>query len=170
MTPDTLEQRITIALVDFMQGRMSANAGETDMATVARMANVPVGHVQAFLRERGISVSSGTEINWTKRQREELEARGLLPITKPASTSSQQFTLNAGDGNQIQVGHHVAGSQTMVTYQQVLEQLKSEIECSAMPEEEKRTVLQKLGEVMKSPGVAAIINLGATVVRAVVGS
>jgi hypothetical protein len=38
-----------------------------------------------------------------------------------------------------------------------------------MPEAEKQTVLQKLGEVMKSPGVAALINLGATIVRSTVG-
>jgi hypothetical protein len=170
MTLSEVEQRVAKACVDLLRERVKPDDGETDVKAVARVANIPPGHVTQCLRRWGIMVSAGnSEIAWTQDNLDELEAHVLLPIVEPVALPSQQFNVNAGHGSQLQVGNSVSGSQTMATYQQILEQLKNEIERSPMPEAEKQTVLQKLGEVMKSPGVAALINLGATIVRSTVG-
>jgi hypothetical protein len=160
MTTHELDQRIRVACVDLMRGRMQPLDDESDVAAIARCAAVPVGHVLRFLRRQEISVSGGNdEVNWTQDNLHELEADVLLPISSP-QLGSQEFQVHVGSGSQVQVGHHVSGTQSVVTYQQVLDRLRDEISQSAMPEAEKKTALQKLGELLRIPGVVELIKVG----------
>jgi len=134
-------------------------------------ANVPVGHVSRLLEEWDLDLIEGTDISWTQRDLDQIEAHVLLPIVESAPVQSKSFNVTAGAGSVVQVaGDSVSGNPSVVTYHYILEQLKGEIERAPMPEAEKKTLLQKVGDVLKSPVLGSILNLGATVARLSSGS
>ncbi len=159
MTFDELEQRLATILVEVFYRRIERGEGETDLAVASRLTHIPIGHIRRFLRDREVVVSCD-DIHWTQDQLDELEAHVVLPLEESAPIASQQFNVTAGDGSQVQVGHQVSGNQSIVTYQQVLEELKDQIERSSMPEERKKSALQKLADFLGSPGVGGLAQLG----------
>jgi hypothetical protein len=54
---------------------------------------------------------------------------------------TQTFNVTTGPGSQVQAGHHVSGTQSMMTYRQVLEQMETAIENSPMPEDDKKALI-----------------------------
>lgn len=87
-----------------------------------------------------------------------LKALGRAGDSKP---TVQNFHVNAGNNSQLQVGNEVSGTQSMMTYSYVLEQLKAEIKSSGVPEAEKKSALQKIQDLLDSRVLATILKLGA---------
>jgi hypothetical protein len=162
MSPEELELCVAKATVDFYRGRCPPLPDERNTAqTVARIASVPIGYVRQLFRDWGFGGTLGGGVVVTEAMIERIEAMVELPLTQGATAGSQHFNITTGDGSQVQAGHHVSGSQTMATYQQVLEALRQEIERSPMPPEQKKSALEKLGEFIAIPGVTELITVGA---------
>lgn len=165
MTLTELEQRIAKAVVDLWAKRASElPEDKTAVDAIARIANVPEGHVIQFFESWGVSVNWGNPI-LTPTKLKMMEAHVIMPVEASPAFQSQHFNVNAGQGSQVQVGNTVSGNQSMVvTYGYILEQLKNEIERSSMADEEKKSALDRLGNLLDSPVVAALLNLGAKMI------
>jgi hypothetical protein len=159
---DELEQHVARATMEFYNGRAPALPSERNAAeSVARIASVPIGHVRDLFKSWGFGGTLGGGVAATPSSLERVAALVEMPIARSQSPGArQQFFVTAGDRSQVQVGHHVSGTQSIATYQQVLEALKEQIERSPMPREEKETALQTLGTFMAIPGVVELITLG----------
>jgi hypothetical protein len=75
-----------------------------------------------------------------------------------AQVSTPNFNMSGN--NQVHIGD--GGTQSIVTYQQVLQSLEQEIQKSSMPDEQKKSALKTLKEFMSLPGISQLIGAGAS--------
>lgn len=161
MTPEELDQRIAKAVIDLYRQKVPEPEETTIVEAIAHLANVPKGHVIQFFEARGIRGAIMGTPQVTEPHLQMIEAHVIMPLEASPAFLSQHLTVSNVHGSQVQMGHHISGSQSMVTYSYVLEQLKAEIERSAMPEADKKTALQRIQDLLDSPGVATLLKLAA---------
>lgn len=163
ITIDELGRCIARATLEVYSDGFVADDGDFALVSTSRVSGVPVGHLRPWFQEHGIPVLDGLDIGMTQDFLEQLQAHTSMPIeaSKPVP-STQNFHVNAGHSSQVQVGHEVSGSQTMVTHHQVLEILAQQIERSPLTPEQKKTALQKLREFTSLPFIGSLLNAGAS--------
>jgi hypothetical protein len=112
----------------------------------------PSGHLELLL------VQDGRARGYNLRHEVEARKHAFLAALAGRQPSVQTFNVVAGDGSQVQAGVHVSGHQSMVTYRQVLENMKAAIQHSTMPEAGKAAAIRRLTEFMSLPGIDGIAN------------
>jgi hypothetical protein len=159
-----MQQRVIRAAVDYLRGRVAAEPGESAMECIVRISGVPIGHVRSTLTEFDIhGLYERGDLHFATPSLEAMEAFVEMPIA-PARAGTMNHVSVTGSSNQLQVGEQVSGSQSMVTYQQVIESLQQAVERSDMPAEHKKNFIAKLGDALKTPGVIDLLKTAASVV------
>jgi hypothetical protein len=156
--------RATLQLYD--NESFEALPGENALGAVVRLSGVLVGHVRTVLEAYGVEGlwSNGPKLGMTRGKLDNIRAHVEMPVAREASmTSSNTFNVSTGAHNQVQLGEHVSGTQTMTT-QQLIDTIADQIRTSPLiAPEHKQSALQMLKELTSIPGVSEILKAGAGV-------
>jgi hypothetical protein len=124
------------------------------LTDIADGVGVSVGMARGVLTDFGIQIASGVSVGWTQQQREDVEAylEHHEPDAPPVPT-----TINNYGPAQVHTGR---GDQTMtLTYGQVLQELKTEIEkCDAIPADEKKGLLAHVDGLVRHPLLNTVLG------------